>query len=70
MLRYTFRFFFFFFGVIFYLSVFVKVTFCLPGFLEPESKYIRDKSLLAVFLVQLFRPPSLFMAVLKLHFPS
>ena len=50
--------------------MFVNVTFCLPGFLEPESKYIRDKSLLAVFLVQLFRPPSLFMAVLKLHFPS
>ena len=50
--------------------MFVKVTFCLPGFLQPESKYIREKSLLAVFLVQLFRPPSLFMAVLKLHFPS
>lgn len=73
MLRYTFYSFFrlfFFFGVIFYLNVFVKVTFCLPGYLEAESKHIRKKSLLAVFLVQLFKPPSLFMAVLKLHFPS
>ena len=69
---YTFYSFFrlFFFGVIFNLNVFVKVIFCLPSYLEPASKYIRKKSLLAVFLVQLFKPPSLFMAVLKLHFPS
>ena len=44
--------------VMFYLNVFVKVIFCLPVFLEPESKYIREKSLLTVVSVQIFRPLS------------
>lgn len=29
--------------VLFYLNVFAKLMFCLPGFLQPESKYIREK---------------------------
>ena len=49
----------------FYLNVFVKVMFCLPGFSEPKSKYIREKSLLTVVLEQIFRPRSLSRAVSK-----
>lgn len=44
--------------VMFYLNVFIIVMFCLPGFLEPESKYIREKSSLTVVSVQIFRPLS------------